>query len=94
MSDAQTEIVIECNEGLDISLVSDFKEFLKQAAGQNLPVVLDGSALERVDAAALQLLSAFFIEARTSGLNVMWKEPSAQLCRAAELIGLKETINL
>jgi anti-anti-sigma factor len=94
MSEAQTEIVIECNDGLDVSLVSDFKELLKQAAGQNLPVVLDGSALERVDGAALQLLAAFFIEARSSGMSVVWKEPSAPLCRAATISGLKEIMDL
>ena len=94
MSDVQTEIVIECNDGLDISLVSDFKEFLKQAAGQQLPVVLDAANLERVDAAALQLLTAFFIEAKASGLSVSWKSPSAQLCRAAEMSGLKEVMDL
>lgn len=94
MSDAQTEIVIECNEGLDISLVSDFKEVLKQAAGQQLPVVLDGKALERVDGAALQLLAAFFIDAKASGLAVSWKEPSAQLGRAATLSGLNEILEL
>lgn len=94
MSDVQTEIVIECKEGLDVSLVSDFKEFLKQAASQNLPVVLDSASLERVDGAALQLLAAFFIEARASGMSVVWREPSAPLCRAAELSGLKEILDL
>ena len=94
MSETQTEIVIECNDGLDIALVSGFKEFLKQAIGQSLPVVLDGSSLERVDGAALQLFAAFFIEARSSGLSVTWKEPSAPLCRAAAMSGLKEIMDL
>lgn len=75
-------------------MVSDFKDFLKQAASRNLPVVLDAATLERVDSVALQLLAAFFIEARSSGLSVVWKEPSAPLCRAAELSGLTKIINL
>jgi anti-anti-sigma factor len=94
MSDAQTEIVIECSDSLDVSQVSEFKEILKHAAGQRLPVVLDGANLERIDGAALQLITAFFIEVRDSGLSVTWKNPSAPLCRAAGVSGLKETMNL
>lgn len=94
MSDTQTEIVIECSESLDVSMVADFKEILKQSIGQNLPVILDASAVERVDGAAMQLFAAFFIEGRSSGLTISWKSPSDVLCRAVALGGFKELMEI
>ncbi len=93
-SSAENEMIIECNEGLDVSMVTDFKALLKQAAGQELPVVLDVSGMERVDGAALQLFAAFFLEARESGLSVTWRSPPESLCHAAEITGLKSVLNL
>ncbi len=89
-----SEVLIECNDSLDVSLVSDFKSLLQQATGQVEPVILDASQLERIDGAALQLLAAFFVDAQESGLNVSWREPSEQLKFAAELTGLKDTLQL
>ncbi len=88
------EILVECNDVLDVSVVSDFKSLLQQASGQNSPIVLDASQLERVDGAALQLMTAFFLEAQESGLNVAWRSPSKALQWAAELTGLKQILHL
>lgn len=94
MSDTKTEIVIECNDSLDVSMVADFKEMLKQAIGQNLPVVLDAAALERVDCAAMQLFAAYFLEGRSSGVSIAWRSPSEPLRRAAALGGFQEIMEL
>ena len=91
---AETEMLIECNEALDVSVAADFKSMLQQAASQNTPIVLDTSQLVRVDGAGLQLLTAFFLEAEESGLSVSWRNPAEALLQAAELTGLKETLQL
>jgi len=94
VADSGMEMVIECNEALDISLVSDFKVFLQQASGQNSPIVLDASQLVRIDGAGLQLVTAFFQEATESGLSVSWRNPTEALIYAADLTGLKEVLQL
>jgi len=92
--DSGMEMVIECNDALDISLVSDFKVILQQASGQNSPIVLDASQLERIDGAGLQLVTAFFQEATESGLSVSWRNPTDALIYAANLTGLKDVLQL
>ena len=92
--DSGMEVVIECNEALDVSLVSDFKVLLQQASGQNSPIVLDASLLERIDGAGLQLVTAFFQEAAESGLSVSWRNPTEALIYAADLTGLKDVLQL
>ena len=92
--DPGTEMVIECNDALDVSLVSGFKVLLQQASGQNSPIVLDASQLERIDGAGLQLVTALFQEATESGLSVSWRNPTEALIYAADLTGLKEVLQL
>lgn len=89
-----SEMIVECNDSLDVSMVSDFKALLQQATGQTVPIILDASQLERVDGAALQLLAAFFLEAHETGLNISWREPTEQLRYAADLTGLTATLQL
>ena len=91
---SDAEMLLECNDVLDVSVVSDFKALLHQASGQNSPIVLDASQLERVDGAALQLMTAFFLEAQESGLSVAWRGPSEALQYAADLTGLKQILHL
>lgn len=91
---ADTDMLIECGQALDITVVADFKALLQQAMSQGIPVVLDGSRIERIDCAALQLLSAFFIEARERGFQVTWQSPSQALQYAAKMTDLKDILCL
>jgi anti-anti-sigma factor len=94
MTISENEMLIECDEALDVSVASDFKALLQQAMVQGCPIVLDGSRVERIDCAALQLLSALFIEANESGFEVEWRNPTEALQYAADMTGLKETLHL
>jgi ABC-type transporter Mla MlaB component len=58
------------------------------------PIVLDGSAVERVDTATLQLLCAFVRERLGSDKEVSWHAPSAALREASKLLGLTELLCL
>jgi anti-anti-sigma factor len=88
------EMVVECSDSLDVSVAADFKTLLQQAVSQNAPVVLDATQLVRIDGAALQLLTAFFIEAKESGINVTWRAPSESLLHTVQLTGLKDALQL
>jgi phospholipid transport system transporter-binding protein len=57
-------------------------------------IVLDGSAVERVDTAALQLLVVFQREVAKRGNQVNWAGVSAPLHDAASQLGLAQILAL
>ena len=57
-------------------------------------VALDGSAVERMDTATLQVLVLFFRETRACGNTVSWLGASAILHEAASTLGLSQAIDL
>lgn len=57
-------------------------------------VALEGSAVERVHAAALQLLCLFFRDRRAVGRDTQIQQPSETLRNAAALIGAAPQLNL
>jgi phospholipid transport system transporter-binding protein len=90
----QEEHVIPCEEALDISTVSELRALLLPLLEQQQPVVLSAAQVTRVDTAALQVLSAFFQDARSRDLAVRWQEPSEAVQRAARLLDLTHTLGL
>ncbi len=89
---AQTAIVFDGS--LDISCAGQLRGQLQQALTSNQPVVLDAANVERVDTAALQVLTAFFKDAGAQKLEVQWKEPAQTLVNAAQLLGLRDSLLL
>ena len=45
--------------------------------------------LQRIDAAAMQVLAAFCVTVRKRGQRLIWQEPSASLREAVTLLGLE-----
>lgn len=58
------------------------------------PVIIDGSRVERLDAAAMQVLACFCRTARERGLSVVWQGPSSGLQQAAHLLGLEAILEM
>ena len=87
-----TAIVLEGS--LDISGAGGLREQLLQALEAQQPVTLDAANVERVDTAALQVLTAFFKDAAAQQHDVQWKTTSAVLCNAARLLGLQESLRI
>lgn len=85
---------VDCGSSLDISMVKEFSETLKNAIEQGKPVVLNAEDIENADGAAMQLLYAFFQDARANGVAVSWKEPSDAVKRSADLLGMKDHLAL
>lgn len=76
-------------EVVDITMAASLKETLFDALAAEEPVVIDGSAVERADAAGIQLLVAF-ARAAAGGPGWQWtaEGPSAALEGAAARLGL------
>lgn len=78
----------------DISCAEQLKEELEEALHQSATIILEAEAVERADGAALQLLTAFARKIEDTGREFIWEAPSEQLLAAANILGLKEALQL
>ena len=89
-----TDYGIDCGSNLTIDRAEEFLGQLRCVPVEVSNVTLGTEALERVDAAGLQILIAFFKEARRRGMTVSCEQPSKVLIEAARLLGLSEELGL
>ncbi len=85
--------VIKLNDVQDISQVGELQQKIV-ALMNDSDIVFDGSEVERIDAASLQLLTCVFKQAEKYGSKVSWQASSDALKKAAELLGLTEDLSL
>lgn len=57
-------------------------------------VVVDGSAVERIDTAGLQLLVSFARHQAGRGKSICWKAVSPELMRGSQLLGVERMLGL
>ena len=57
-------------------------------------IVIDASAVKRIDAASLQLLAAFVYDRTSRGRGVAWKSPAPVIESAARKLGLLSLLAL
>jgi phospholipid transport system transporter-binding protein len=88
-SEARISMPADCR----IAEVSGMHRQLREAVDAS-QIVLDGSTVDRVDTAALQLLVVFQREASKRGNSVTWAGVSAPLQDAANQLGLAQTLAL
>ncbi|GAB6039401.1 STAS domain-containing protein [Endothiovibrio diazotrophicus] len=89
------EGVVVLGEALDIAHVGELYERLVEVLRQGRQPALDATALERVDAAGVQLLAAYGRELKGLGGRLEWRgEPAAPLREAARLLDLGEALGL
>lgn len=77
----------------DITAVTTVASDLNQALGLG-DLMVDATAVAKVDAAALQLLCAAVISARARHARVAWKGVPAVLADAAQTLALGEVLGL
>lgn len=58
------------------------------------PCYIDGSAVERVDTAGLQMLAALFCQRAAAGRSTGWTAASPELVRCATRLGLEQVLHL
>jgi anti-anti-sigma regulatory factor len=74
--------------------VTSFQAELAERLDESGPVQIDGSGVERVDTATLQLLAAFVRDLRAEARAIEWIDCSAALRRAAGCLGLESALGL
>ena len=73
---------------------SSLKTSLSALLDQTATVTLDVSALQRVDTAAMQVITAFVRERSTRGQQVEWQGTAPVFTTAAQLLGLTSLLRL
>ena len=86
--------VISGVAALDVANARALHAQLVEALSTRRSVHIDGSCVERADAAGLQLLCAGMQEARRRGLTIRCDAPSAALQYAAALLGMTAHLEL
>lgn len=67
---------------------------LKRLIAHPRPLTLDGSFVERIDTATMQVLIAFVRDRRERGLPVMWHGDAPAFTEAATLLGIHGLLGL
>jgi len=86
--------ILQMPEELSIANVTEWQQALGDFAKDADNVTLDAENLSRVDTAALQLLTAFFVMLKSQQKEVSWLNPSDTLVRTAKQLGLETTLLL
>ena len=85
---------IELPSVLDISRVTEAKVGLLEALDRGGEVVVDGSHVERIDAAGVQLLYAFVRELVKQDRDFCWQTPSERLTSATACLGMQAHLQM
>lgn len=85
-------IVLE--DRLTIVQAADLHGVLVGRLAQGRPIVIDGTRVEEIDTAVLQLLVSLWRTAAERGIACSWRGASEVLRRTAALIGLAEMLQL
>ena len=94
MTQQQGANCVVLDEVMDISVAAQWRENLLKALNDEGPVLLDASRVERIDTAGLQVLTAFVKDLRAANKSMQWQEPAESLCRAVQLLGLNDALQL
>ena len=85
---------IELPAQLSIVHAAELHRTLVTRLGAGGPLVIDGSRVEEIDTAILQLLAGLWRSARERGLGCTCHNPSGTLRKTADLIGLAGVLDL
>jgi len=86
--------VIKLNSAITIRDITELMDELNNINTDATELIFESEQVEKIDTAALQLLSGFYLFSIKSGKKITWNKPSEAFCHAAKLLGLKDIINL
>ena len=84
---------LQLDSRLTIAQAADLHRSLAARLADGGPVVLDGSRVEEIDTAMLQLLASLWRTAQERGIPCAWQAASDALRHAAALIGVAEALH-
>ncbi len=91
--ESSPQTVIQLKPVQDVSCTAQqYEEWKEVLSAKNL--MIDGSQVERIDTAFMQLIYALVSEAEINDTVVTWKDPSEALCATARLLGMEKVLHL
>jgi ABC-type transporter Mla MlaB component len=84
---------LQLDSRLTIAQAADLHRSLAARLADGGAVVLDGSRVEEIDTAMLQLLASLWRTARERGIPCAWQAASDALRHAATLIGVADALH-
>jgi anti-anti-sigma regulatory factor len=84
---------IELAERLTIAQAAELHRSLCTVLAGGAPIAVDGTRVQEIDTAILQVLVSLWESSRAGGIPCVWHGVSDGLRRAAGLIGLTETLH-
>ena len=89
----RTLVPIELEDRLTIGQVADLHRTFVARLAQGGALVIDGSRVEEIDTAMLQLLASLWRTSRERGIGCTWRGVSAALRETALLLGMAEMLH-
>ena len=85
---------ITLEDSVTIAQAFELKLELQNALAEAKPVIVELTALDRIDTAVMQLLLVFARAAKVDGIPVEWKGSSKVFGRALDLLGIREEFDV
>lgn len=82
------------DETLDISIINDLYNKLKDSTQQADAVEIDAGKVQRIDTATLQLLYSWYAAEKNKGTKISWKNTSGPFYQSARLLGLHKLLEI
>ena len=87
--------MLDCGEILDITQIKQWHEEATSKLGDvQADVNIDVSALQKIDTAGIQELTAIVRHIESRGKQVIWSELSPAFINAATMLGLHATLGM
>lgn len=90
--EASSKIVLD--DTLDISLIHDFYDRLKEAVRSSSVVEIDASNVSRIDTAAYQLLYSWYKSVGDKGVKIIWTNTEGNFYDNARLLGMHDMLDI
>ena len=92
--DMNEPMLVDLEDIFDITVAEKFRTTLLEALNHSKSIELKAEKIERADTSALQVLCAFFKDAKAKGIKVSWVNPTHALIESAKLLGLISALEL
>jgi len=85
---------IDCGDLLDISMVNEVNQKLKDALNSGSDISINISNIERIDTAGAQMLCACYQDAKSKKIKCEWTAPSEIFSKSIKQLGLSEHLGI
>jgi ABC-type transporter Mla MlaB component len=88
------QLPIQLDERMGIAQAKRLHPVLMTALSSGMPIAIDGTRVQQIDGASLQLLVSLWRTAAAQGTTCSWTGTSKWLSHAADLIGVADALQL